>query len=312
MNSLSNTSADAAAKAPVQEVTNPLLKQNKIRLFVKREDLLHPHISGNKWRKLKYNLLAAKEQEHTTLLTFGGAFSNHIAAVAAAGKKYGFRTIGIIRGEEHFPLNPTLNFAQQQGMEFQYLNRSIYREKDSPTTLQQLKELFGPFYLLPEGGTNELAVKGSAEIINDIETADFDFICAPCGTGGTLAGIVAGLDHRRQVLGFPVLKGGSFLKKEVDRLTEAYNGKIYHNFQLITDYHFGGYAKWKPELINFINIFRDTTGIPLDPIYTGKMFYGLNDLIQKQYFLPGRRILAIHTGGLQGIEGFNQQFGDLI
>ena len=301
-----------AVTAPIQKIENPLYKEHKIQLFVKREDLLHPYISGNKWRKLKYNLVAAKEQEHSTLLTFGGAFSNHIAAVAAAGKEFGFRTIGIIRGEEYIPLNPTLQLAQQQGMQFHYLSRSMYREKDSPEMLQQLKKLFGRFYLLPEGGTNGLAVKGCAEITESFDTADFDFICAPCGTGGTLAGIIAGLNHRGQVLGFPVLKGGSFLKKEIDSLTEAYNGKLYHNFQLITDYHFKGYAKWTPELINFIHIFKDTTGIPLDPIYTGKMFFGLDDLIRKNYFLPGRRILAIHTGGLQGIAGFNEQFGDLI
>lgn len=312
MDSPRNPAADTAATAPVQEVVNPLLKKHKIRFFVKREDLLHPHISGNKWRKLKYNLEDARQQEHTTLLTFGGAYSNHISAVAAAGKEFGFRTIGIIRGEEHFPLNPTLSFAREQGMQFQYMDRSMYREKNKPAVLSQLREIFGSFYLIPEGGTNAEAVKGCAEMINDFDTAGYDFICAPCGTGGTLAGIIAGLNHRRQVLGFPVLKGGSFLKKEIDGLTEAYNGKTYHNFQLITDYHFKGYAKWTPELINFINIYRDTTGIPLDPVYTGKMFYGLNDLISKNYFLPGRRILAIHTGGLQGIAGFNQKFGDLI
>lgn len=312
MNSQSNSAADTAAQAHIQEVVNPLLKKHRIRFFVKREDLLHPHISGNKWRKLKYNLFAAMEQGQSTLLTFGGAYSNHIAAVASAGKDYGFRTIGIIRGEEHLPLNPTLSLAREQGMQFYYMDRARYREKGNPEVISQLKELFGPFYHIPEGGTNTEAVKGCAEITEDFETADFDYICAPCGTGGTLAGIVAGLNHRRQVLGFPVLKGGSFLKKEIDSLTEAYNGKIYHNFQLITDYHFKGYAKWTPELINFINIFHDTTGIPLDPVYTGKMFYGLNDLIGKGYFLPGRRILAIHTGGLQGIEGFNQKFGDLI
>lgn len=312
MNGFFLSPEETTALAPIQKVENPLYDQKKIQLFIKREDQLHPTISGNKWRKLKYNLLAAREQEHDTLLTFGGAYSNHIAAVAAAGHAFGFRTLGIIRGEEHLPLNPTLKSAQAHGMRFHYMDRSMYREKDSPALVAQLQELFGRFYLLPEGGSNPLSVKGCAEIIEEFETADFDFICAPCGTGGTLAGLVAGLNHRRQVLGFPAVKGGSFLKKEIDTLTQAYNDKVYHNFQLITDYHFKGYAKWTPELINFMRIFKDTTGIPLDPIYTGKMFFGLHDLILKNYFLPGRRILAIHTGGIQGIAGFNEQFGDLI
>ena len=307
-----NTFDNSSLLAPIQQIEGSLYEKHKIRLFVKREDLLHPLISGNKWRKLKYNLLTAKEQEHHTLLTFGGAFSNHIAAVAAAGKELGFKTIGIIRGEEHLPLNSTLQLAQQNGMQLQYMDRSTYREKGSPEVEEKLREQFGRFYLLPEGGTNPLAVKGCAEIIDELAPENYEFICTPVGTGGTLAGLLTGLNRRSQVLGFPALKGGSFLKKEVDGLTEAYNGKTYHNFQLITDYHFGGYAKWKPELLNFIRLFKDITGIPLDPIYTGKMFFGIHDLIEKGFFKPSSRILAIHTGGLQGIKGFNEQFGDLL
>lgn len=297
---------------PIQRIEYPLLDRYKLQLSVKREDLLHPHISGNKWRKLKYNLLSAKETEADTLLTFGGAYSNHIAAVAAAGREWGFRTIGIIRGEEHKTLNPTLHFAQEQGMQLQYMSRETYREKHSPEVIDSLKEAFGPFFMIPEGGSNALAVKGCAEITDDFERGSYDFVCAPCGTGGTLAGLLAGMNRRGQVLGFPALKGGSFLKKDIDSLTDAYNGEIYHNYQLITDYHFGGYAKWKPELINFINIFHDVTGVQLDPVYTGKMFYGLYDLARKHYFKPGSKILAIHTGGLQGIKGFNERFGDLL
>lgn len=298
--------------APIEKVPLPKYKEHNVQLFVKREDMLHTYISGNKWRKLKYNLKAAREQGQQTLLTFGGAFSNHIAAVAAAGQEYGFKTVGIIRGEEHVPLNPSLQFAQAQGMQLQYMEREIYRKKGTPELVEKLREQYGAFYLLPEGGTNKLAVKGCAEITQEFEHDHFDFVCTACGTGGTLAGLLVGMDRRAQLLGFPALKGGSFLKAEIDQLTKNYNNQIYHNFQLITDYHFGGYAKWKPELINFINLFRDTTGIPLDPIYTGKMFYGIIDLIEKQYFKPGTRLLAIHTGGLQGIKGFNKRFGDLL
>lgn len=298
--------------APIQRIEYSLLDRYQLQLSVKREDLLHPHISGNKWRKLKYNLLSAKEKAAETLLTFGGAYSNHIAAVAAAGKEWGFRTIGIIRGEEQKSLNPTLQFAQEQGMQLRYMDRETYKDKHSPEMADSLKNELGQFFLIPEGGSNALAVKGCAEITKDFDRKGYDFVCASCGTGGTLAGLLAGMNRSGQVLGFPAVKGGSFLKKDIDSLTEAYNGETYHNYQLITDYHFGGYAKWKPELINFINIFHDVTGVQLDPVYTGKMFYGLYDLAKKHYFKPGSKILAIHTGGLQGIKGFNDRFGDLL
>lgn len=298
--------------APVQRIEDPLLDRHKVALFIKREDQLHPDISGNKWRKLKYNLQAAYEEQHDTVLTFGGAFSNHIAAVAAAGKEFGFHMIGIIRGEEHLPLNPTLAYARGQGMQLHYIDRETYRNKTQPEVIEKLARQFGTFYLVPEGGSNALAVKGCAEIVADFDKNTYDFICAPCGTGGTLAGLVAGMNRRGQVLGFPALKGGSFLKEEIDTLTRAFNGQLYHNYQLLTDYHFGGYAKWTPELVNFIRIFKDVSGIPLDPIYTGKMLYGIYDLVQKGFFKPGSRLLAIHTGGLQGIKGFNERFGNII
>jgi 1-aminocyclopropane-1-carboxylate deaminase len=300
------------APAPVQKVEDPRLEKFKLQLSIKREDLLHAHISGNKWRKLKYNLQAAKEAEEESLLTFGGAYSNHVAAVAAAGRAWGFRTIGIIRGEEHHPLNPTLQFVREQGMQLRYMDRETYRQKDTVAAMEMLQAQFGPFYAIPEGGSNALAVKGCSEIVEDFDKDAYDFICCACGTGGTMAGLAAGMNWRGQLLGFPALKGGSFLKNEIDSLTEAYNGQLYQNYQLITDYHFGGYAKWKPELLNFINIFHDVTGIRLDPIYTGKMLFGIYDLAQKHYFKPGSSILAIHTGGLQGIKGFNERFGDLL
>lgn len=298
--------------APIQKIDDPRLDKFNLQLFIKREDLLHPYISGNKWRKLKYNLQAAKEQGEETLLSFGGAYSNHIAATAAAGQEWGFHTIGIIRGEEHQPLNPTLQFAQQQGMKLRYMDRVTYKSKSTAAVTAMLLEQFGSFYPLPEGGSNALAVKGCTEILDDFDPSRYDFICSSCGTGGTLAGLVAGMDRQGQLLGFPALKGGSFLKPAIDTLTQAYNGQVYHNFQLMTDYHFGGYAKWKPELINFINIFHDVTGIMLDPVYTGKLLFGIYDLAQQHYFKPGSKILAIHTGGLQGIKGFNERFGDLL
>lgn len=295
-------------EAPLQQLKHPLLDEQNIELWVKREDLLHPAISGNKWRKLKYNLQQAHSENKDTLLTFGGAYSNHIAATAAAGQEFGFKTIGIIRGEEHEPLNPTLQFATACGMQLHYISREKYRLKDDAEFLEELSQKYNQPYLIPEGGTNTLAVKGCTEIIQDINIA-YDYICCACGTGGTIAGIIAGLDGGKQVLGFPALKGGAFLQQEIEALILKYNGKKYSNWQLLTDYHFGGYAKVKPELLDFIHTFQKQHSIPLEPIYTGKMFFGLFDLIKQGYFKSGSRIVAIHTGGLQGNAGFKERLG---
>ena len=295
---------------PAQQIQHSLLEQKKVKLFIKREDLLHPEVSGNKWRKLKYNINQAKDSGQIGVLTFGGAFSNHIAATAAAANKAGLSSAGIIRGEETLPLNATLSLAQEHGMIFEYVSREAYRNKEE--LLKKLGGSYKGYYPIPEGGSNALAVKGCAEILDDIDVNAYDYFALACGTGGTIAGLLAGLNHRKQVLGFPALKGGSFLKNDIDALTQAYNGKQYHNFQLITDYHFGGYAKWKPELIEFINTFYAEQHIPLDPVYTGKMLYGLFNMIVQNRFKPGTKVLAIHTGGLQGIAGFNQRFGNLI
>ncbi|WP_417957524.1 1-aminocyclopropane-1-carboxylate deaminase/D-cysteine desulfhydrase [Flagellimonas okinawensis] len=278
----------------------PLLTEKGIQLYIKREDTIHPFISGNKYRKLKYNLLEAKKQGKNTLLTFGGAFSNHIAATAYAGKEQGLKTIGVIRGEElafKWQDNPTLQLAHRHGMEFYFVSRSDYRLKSEPAFLQQIRERFGDVYLLPEGGTNALAVKGCTEILTDAD-AKFDYICSAAGTGGTVAGLInASLPHQT-VLGFPALKG-DFLIEEIRTFVQN------KRWQLVTDYHFGGYAKVDQQLVAFINLFKSKTGIPLDPIYTGKMLFGIFDLIKRDVFQPGTQILAIHTGGLQGIEGMN-------
>jgi len=269
-------------------------------LFIKREDLLHPHVSGNKYRKLKYNLAQAKTENKHILLTFGGAFSNHILAVAAAGAAAGFKTIGIIRGEElrdKIAENSTLQKAQDFGMVFEFVSRERYREKNSHNFIQSLEQQFGDFYVLPEGGTNDLAVKGCEEILTESD-ADFDYICCAVGTGGTISGIINCSKSSQQVLGFPALKG-AFLREDICKFVEK------PNWELISDYHFGGYAKVNSELIRFINDFYQKYQIPLDPIYTGKMVFGVLDLIEKRWFPKSSKILLIHTGGLQGIEGMN-------
>ncbi|MBC9797915.1 1-aminocyclopropane-1-carboxylate deaminase/D-cysteine desulfhydrase [Sinomicrobium weinanense] len=277
-----------------------MLREQGITLHVKREDLLHPHISGNKYRKLRYNLEEAKDKRHNTLLTFGGAYSNHIAAVAAAGKEYGFRTIGIIRGEElsgKVTENPTLRFAEKQGMQFRFISRQDFRGKNSPEITARLQAEFGSFFLLPEGGTNALAVKGCEEILGPDDAA-FDYICCPVGTGGTIAGLINSAKDCQQVLGFPALNG-DFLTNDIRKFAKKDNWALQNGF------HFGGYAKVNTELVHFINDFKQKTGIPLDPVYTGKMIYGILKLIKDGYFKNGSKILAIHTGGLQGIPGMN-------
>ncbi|MHA3787608.1 1-aminocyclopropane-1-carboxylate deaminase/D-cysteine desulfhydrase [Flavobacterium hauense] len=275
---------------------------DKISLTIKREDLLHPHISGNKFRKLKYNILEARTEGKKSLLTFGGAFSNHIAATAAAGKEYGFATIGIIRGEElvnKIGDNPTLAFAQSCGMVLKFVTRDQYRLKTEPEFIGGLKAEFGDFYLVPEGGTNDLAVKGCEEILTAADS-DFTHICCAVGTGGTISGLIRSAKPHQHVLGFPALKG------------EGLSGDICKfapkgNWELVTDYHFGGYGKVTEELIVFMNDFFERTGIPSDPVYTAKMLFGVIDLIHKGYFPENSDILLIHTGGLQGIAGMNRE-----
>ena len=286
------------------------LQHKGISLSIKREDLLHPFISGNKFRKLKYNLLQAHTEKHHILLTFGGAFSNHISAVAAAGKEIGMQTIGIIRGEElseKIADNPTLQFARDCGMQFEFVSREEYRNKSETSFLGNLEKKFGRFYLIPEGGTNEAAIKGCEEILT-AEDADFDFICCPVGTGGTISGLINTARPNQKILGFPALKG-DFLKEEICKFArprgESRTGEFDPNWELLHSYHFGGYGKIDAILIDFINRFYEETGVLLDPIYTGKMVFGVIDLIEKGYFPEGARILAIHTGGLQGINGMN-------
>jgi 1-aminocyclopropane-1-carboxylate deaminase len=278
----------------------PINLPKGISLVIKREDLIHPFVSGNKFRKLKYNLLQAKAENQSTLLTFGGAYSNHIAAVGYAGKENGFQTIGIIRGDElgdKIESNPTLKFAQECGMQFEFVSRETYRLKTEATFLEQLQQQYGAFYLIPEGGTNAFAIQGCEEILTP-EDASFDFVACAIGTGGTISGLINSILPHQKVLGFPALKG-DFLQDEIRKFVH------HENWELITDYHFGGYGKVSPDLIDWINRFYAQTQIPLDPVYTGKMVFGILDLIAKNYFPENANILLIHTGGLQGIQGMN-------
>lgn len=282
-------------QTPVVELQDSLSDMAGIRLLMKCEYLNHRFISGNKWWKLKYNLEEASRLGCKKLLTFGGAYSNHIYATAAAAHELEFESIGIIRGEENLPLNPTLAFARAKGMDLHYISREEYRRKTEPDFLKGLKELFGDFYLIPEGGTNTLAVRGVAEFANLLShEAAFDYLCLPVGTGGTIAGMISGLDRGKKIVGFPVLKGASFLEDEIRVYTENENG------QLMYEYHFGGYAKSNERLKAFIKEFERSNNIPLDPIYTAKMMFGVFDLIKQGFFKRGSAVLVLHTGGLQG------------
>lgn len=285
------------SETPTIEIKDPSIREAGVKVLMKREDLNHPFVSGNKWWKLKYNLLEAGLQGHHTLLTFGGAYSNHIYATAAAAKESNLKSIGIIRGERTLPLNSTLRFALDQGMQLHYVSRESYREKETPAFHEKLRDQFGGFYLIPEGGTNELAVKGCEEFGSMLNTIQADYLCLPVGTGGTMAGIVKSISPRTTVLGFAVLKDAGFLEPKIHMLG---GGSTDAEWKVVTDYAYGGYAKRNDIVTAFMRTFRERMNIPLDFVYTGKMMCAVFDLIEKGFFERGTTVLAIHTGGLQG------------
>lgn len=288
----------------IPEISIPIIEiplEKNIRLFLKREDLIHPHISGNKYWKLFYNINSYLEPkpENPFIITFGGAFSNHIAATAALGKKFQLKVLGIIRGEElqnKWQENPTLKLAHENGMEFRFVTREAYRNKESLTQISQ-KE-FPEALIIPEGGTNDRAVEGIQYMLNS-ETKSFDYLCTTVGTGGTVAGISKFAEENQQVLGFKVVDDDSLYNRVVE-LSKRNNCKL-------IEAHDGGYGKISDENIRFINVFKEKYGIQLDPIYTGKMMRKIFELIDNNYFPDGSKILAFHTGGLQGIFGANEQ-----
>ncbi|MEH2350074.1 MAG: pyridoxal-phosphate dependent enzyme [Nostoc sp.] len=303
---------------PIQKINGEIARHAGVDLYVLRLDLMHPWVNGNKWFKLKYNLLEAKEKNFTTLLTFGGAYSNHIYATAAAGNLFGFRTIGVIRGEETLPLNPTLSFALQQGMQLVYLNREMYRQRNTAALQEYLQQRFGEVFIIPEGGSNLNGVRGCTEIVGDAMPTPsyrFDYICVACGTATTLAGIALSLYEGQRAIAFPVLKNGEFLAQEIESLLTNYlasglpaPSNSPASWELMCDYHFGGYAKVNNELLVFSQQFKEEHGIPLDYVYTAKMFYGVMDLLQQGFFYQGDSLLLVHTGGLQGNIGIEKRY----
>lgn len=296
---------EAVQPTPIQKIESKFLEKHRITLSIKRDDLIHPDISGNKWRKLKYNFLESKKRNLNTILTFGGAYSNHIAATAAAANKYGFNCIGIIRGDELNPnSNETLKKAHEQGMTFSFISRADYKNRSEEIFINSLKEKFGDCFIIPEGGSNTLAIKGCTEIVDEIDQ-EFDTIISAVGSGGTLAGLACGLSPNQQALGICVLKGANYLDDSVNTLIHEFSGDKRTNWKINHDHHLGGYAKYNDPLIAFINQFKLDNGVQLDPVYTGKMMSAIYNLIKDGYFESETRLVALHTGGIQGIKGFN-------
>jgi 1-aminocyclopropane-1-carboxylate deaminase/D-cysteine desulfhydrase-like pyridoxal-dependent ACC family enzyme len=292
---------------PSTQLKHPLLDQLKVALEVLRLDQVHPTVSGNKFFKLKYNLAEALKQNHRQVLTFGGAYSNHIYATAAAAKLAGLQSIGIIRGELLDENNPTLRSAKDAGMILKGLSRELYRDKTHSEFIDQLRQDWGEFYLIPEGGTNVLAIQGTSEILSSSQF-NFSHLATPIGTGGTFVGLANSILPQQELLGISALKGEG-IQEEMKQLLQTHGIQPQGSLSIWTQYHHGGYAKWTSELIEFIHWFWESFGIPLDPIYTGKMAFACWDLLQKKYFKPGSRVVLIHTGGLQGNLGFTQRTG---
>lgn len=277
---------------PVQKINDVLFEEKGISVFMKREDLIHPFVSGNKWRKLKYVFSFAKENNKKILVSFGGAFSNHLVALACAGAMYGFKTEAFVRGEE--VKNHMLMLCKTWGMKLHFVSRDSYRNKK-----KLFDDKFGndeKYMFIDEGGRGELAMKGCVEILDNIDE-DFTHIFCAVGTGTTLAGIAISASLRKiNVEGICVLKGAEGIENDIRNLIpENINWKLHHLF------HRGGYAKCDEELISFIQKFATETGILLDQIYTGKMVLAVYDLIRKDYFKSKSKILLIHTGGLLGL-----------
>jgi 1-aminocyclopropane-1-carboxylate deaminase len=283
-------------KIPLQPVITDETIASGCKLYLLREDLRGEEEGGNKFFKLKYNLEMARASGFQTILSFGGVYSNHIAALAAAGKREGLKTVGVIRGEEQTETS-TIRRARENGMVIHYLSREAYRRKDSPEFIEELKVLFGEFYLIPEGASNALGVDGCREIVNDI-TIDFDMICVPSGTGATAAGIVLSLKNFQELYAFQVLKAAGMIKRNINGFLE---GKDFSSgFTVIEDYHFGGYARSTEELNGFIKKFYQYHEVKLDHVYTGKMMFGILDLM-KRGLITSKTIVAVHTGGIQGV-----------
>lgn len=299
---------------PIEQIHHPDIEGTDVELWIKRDDLIHPDVSGNKWRKLKHYIERAKGKKG--IVTFGGAYSNHIAATAAVGCLLGIRTIGIIRGDElNENSNRTLAKAAADGMQLLFVSREEYRYKQDYAYQKQIKEEYGDVIVVPEGGAGFEGMVGASELMTGHD--EFDYVALPCGTGATLAGVLLSLKPHQKALGFSALKG-DFMRNSINSLIGSYfmDPAIYteyeDQYEIFNNYHFGGYARYTDELITKIRLFYQQTGIKLDPVYTGKMMFGLLDLVKNKKVFNGKKILAVHTGGLQGISGIEALMGETL
>jgi 1-aminocyclopropane-1-carboxylate deaminase len=290
---------------PLQVIENELTQLHKIKLYLLRLDTIDFYVGGNKLFKLKYNIEEVKKQKLTKVLTFGGVWSNHLAATAKACEENNLELICVVRGEEPVVYVDTLNYCKRMKAHLHFVSRADYRNRTDPDFIKELEQKFGNFYLLPEGGSNTLAIKGCKEIL-DFIPIDFNYICTPVGSGATLAGIATGIKQHQQALGFSVLKGAEYLGDEVHKLMINAGNTQHAVYNINHNYHFGGYAKTTPALLSFKKDFESTCQIPLDYVYTVKMMFGIFDLIQKKSFKEGSTLVALHTGGLQGNKGFEK------
>ena len=281
-----------------QKLIIPFINEKDFELYMKREDLIHPVISGNKFRKLKYNIQSIDKKKQ--LISFGGAYSNHLLALSYIGKYENLNTVGIVRGEElkNLELNTTLKRCIENGMKLKFVDRNEYRLRNNKVYIKKLKKTYMNSLIIPEGGTNDKGIKGCEEILSDDDRVFFDVICVPVGSGGTFSGLINSSSKKQLVIGFSSLNNSN-LKNDIIKLVNK------KNWELIEDDVFGGYAKFNQELISFINNFYNITKIKLDPIYNSKMIFRIIDTIKKKKWRFGKRILIINTGGLQSIESFN-------
>jgi len=295
----------------LEKINHPLFDKYQLDVRVKRDDLIDNTISGNKWRKLKYNLKQLKGANYQGAITFGGSYSNHIHAFAYACKQHNIPCIGVIRGEARYANNFTLSWARHWGMQCHFVDRKTYRRRFETDFVAELAELYPGYFFIPEGGSNSLAITGVAEIITELnQQTEFDTLLTPVGSGGTIAGLISGDSvaqcKHHKVLGVAVLKQAEYLIEEIKCLLTPEALK-HNSWRLLTDYHRGGYAKFSTQDIVRLREFNQITGITFEPVYSGKMVLALLDLIEQNYFSQGERIILLHTGGLQGLGGMIEQ-----
>ncbi|WP_371188009.1 1-aminocyclopropane-1-carboxylate deaminase/D-cysteine desulfhydrase [Thalassotalea maritima] len=300
-----------SASSPLQPINLPEFSRHQLNVYIKRDDLIHPIISGNKWRKLKYNILAAKQQGASSIISFGGAYSNHIHVLAYACNQQKIGCIGVIRGEPHYANNFTLQWAQHWGMKLHFVDRQTYRLRQEKDFQQQLLQQYPSAFLVPEGGSNQQALIGVGEVIAEIDnTIKSDYLLTPVGSGGTIAGLIKADNNRKKIIGVSVLKQDGYLEQEINQLLDADEqtpSAKFNNWHLVNDQHLGGYGKFSQADAIAISELSKRLTVPLEPIYSGKMMLAFMNLVKQGYFPAGATIVLLHTGGIQGLGGLHER-----